>query len=147
MSRTRVYLPLTGEDCRTLASERRLESPPRAAHAVTRALEVAHPGVDLEVHEHLALQAAARTALAAAAGTGGRVVVGAADVDPSLVVDAAGQREEPSVVRLTEPLPLARIASFHLGDAQLAVVGSRDDEEIELSWYDATELGVVISLL
>lgn len=145
MSRSRVYVPLTREDCRALARDRRLEGAPRPAHAVTRALQVAHPGAGVEVHEHLALQAAARAALAPAAATGERVVVAAADVDPELAVDASGQREEPSVVRLVTSLPLARIASFHLGD-QLgtAVV---EDEELELSWYDATELDLVVSLL
>lgn len=147
MSQTRIYLPLGSARCRALADRRHLEDTPLQAHAVTRALEVAHPGAGTELHEHLALQAAARAALAEARDAGDRVVVAAADVDAELVEDGAGQKEEPSAVRVAQGLALQRIASFHVGDPGIALAGPDGDEELELSWYDATELGVVLDLL
>lgn len=147
MSLTRVYLPLTAADCRVLSARRLLSAAPLAAHAVTRALEVSLPGAEMAVYEHQALQAAAREALDGARTSGERVVVAAADVDSELVEDRAGQKQSPSVVRVTDQVALPRIASFHLADPDAALTTPDEDSDLELSWYDATELGVVLELL
>jgi hypothetical protein len=147
VSLTRIYLPLGSAACRSLSERRRLDGAPLAAHAVTRALEVAQPGAGEEVYGHLALQAAARAALEEARGNGDRVVVAAADVDTDLVSDRAGQKEDPSSVQVTDPVALQRIASFHVADADVALSAPGEDEDLELSWYDATELAVLLELL
>jgi hypothetical protein len=147
VSVTRIYLPLGSAACRALSERRLLDGTPLAAHAVTRALEVTRPGVGEEVYEHLALQAAARTALEEARSNGDRVVVAAADVDTDLVEDRAGQKDDPSSVQITDVVPLQRIASFHVADSDIALSAPAEDEDLELSWYDATELSVLLELL
>lgn len=146
MTQTRVYIPLTAEQCKGLARDRRIALAPPIGHAVTRALTVAQPGLDQDDLEHLALQEAAMAALQTARGSGDRVVVAAADVDPSVVEDGAGQQDSPSRVRVLEYLELQRVASFHLGDHQGSAADD-DDSELELSWYDATELDALVTLL
>ena len=73
-----------------------------------------------------------------------RRVVAAADADPGWVVHGAG--EPSSGVALVAPLPLSRVASFHVDDEE-AAVGIADEELDELLWYDVTELDDVRSFL
>lgn len=159
MPRTRVYLPVTRTDLATLARERVLPAP-RSACAVTRALEQSQKGADEEELEYLALQHAAHEAVPTAADAGERVVVAAADVSPEEVtgVDTpAAQLPAGRIacsVTVTEQVPLARIASFHVGDG-IAVVppGAAEDdptqevEDVELSWYDVTELAGLLDVV
>lgn len=150
MTQTRVYVPLGAEQCKALARDRRIAPTPPVVHAVTRAFTVAHSGLGQDDLEHLALQAAAMTAAERARETGDRVVVAAADVDDTAVEDDAGQRDSPSRVRLTEALDLQRVASFHLGDEHGLADSPTDDDDhpwLELSWYDATELDTLVTLL
>ena len=105
----------------------KLSAPPVPAYAVTPGLRAARPGADEEELEYDALMdAAAQPGLAA---------VAAADVDPGWV----GEDEDRglSAVALSEPLPLRRVVSFHVPDAQ----------DGDLLWYDATEADVVVGLV
>lgn len=159
MPRTRVYLPVTGADLTTLQRERSLPGP-RPACAVTRALEQSQKGAEEEELEYLALQQAAQGAVSAAAEAGEPVVVAAADVEPEDVsgVDTpVGQLRDGRLagsVTVTEAVKLARIASFHVSDdvALPPAPAEGDDgvqeiEEMELSWYDVTELPAIVGLV
>jgi hypothetical protein len=151
MSQTRVYVPLTAEQCRSLSSGQELTAPV-TAYAVTRALETSHRGLDEEEWEYLALQEAAGVALAPAGGR--RAVVAAADVASESVGESATDASALSLVRVTEPIALRRIVSFHVTDPGASTPasgedgsGGGEDDEVELSWYDATELAVLLNLL
>lgn len=159
MPRTRVYLPVTGADLTALARDRVL-SAPRSACAVTRALEQAQRGADEEELEYLALQQAASDAVPAAADAGERVAVAAADVEPEGItgIDTPAGQLPPGraacSVTVSEQVALARIASFHLADdVAVQPPASSDDpaeqeaEEMELSWYDVTELSLLVDLV
>ncbi|MDF8262893.1 DUF6912 family protein [Luteipulveratus flavus] len=134
----RVYFPLTATDLSALQEARHLPGETRDGFAVTEVLEQAQPSEDPEVLEFGALQDAA-----VAAGTGGaRVVVAAADVE-----DAAVHEQEEGIetaVAVDGPLAQQRLVSLHLGDAGLDVTG---EEDLELSWYDITELDLVVAEL
>ena len=72
-----------------------------------------------------------------------RRVVAAADADPAWVVYGVGVPA--SSVVLVAPMPLSRVASFHVDDE--SAVGVADEEADELLWYDVTELDDVRSFL
>jgi hypothetical protein len=133
----RVYLPLSQAQLQALHEERELGDPNFTGFGATRAARSEQPEVDdEEVHEYRAAQDAARAALAA-----GGCVVAAADVA------ASGVLESGAGTRLTVPGPLAlkRFASFHLIDEESA---AQDPEaELELSWFDATELTLLLDAL
>ncbi len=138
----RVYVPLGGADLEQLASTGSLaagEESPRRAYAVTSALERAAPGLDVEDLEYSAFCDAVAAAGGLRSASGGRRVVTAADVDPSAVspvpADGPAGGGAISAVALTSPVPLGRIASFHVEDED--AVG---DEADEMLWYDVTEL-------
>ncbi|NHN54539.1 hypothetical protein G9U51_01935 [Calidifontibacter sp. DB0510] len=135
MSRmTRVYLPLTAVALDRLVTERQLSGNALEAYAVTRALVASLPsGEDEEGREYAAMQDAAT-----AAAAHGAHVVAAADVDAGLVDDTA--REVASQVAVAGPIAIQRLASLHVLDPE----GERDvDTDLELSWYDVTELDAV----
>jgi len=67
-----------------------------------------------------------------------RRVVAAADVDESWVAVANGGGVA-SAITVSEPVPLQRIASFHVDETDVAA----DDE---LLWYDVTELTGLLDL-
>ena len=69
-----------------------------------------------------------------------RRVVAAADADPAWVSPRDGAPV--SKVVLTAPVPLSRVASFHIDDE---VTAGMDEEADELLWYDVTELDDVRS--
>lgn len=135
---TRVYLPLTAADLEALDDGQALPGDRRDAYAVTTTVQRAQPHEDPEVLEYGALQDAA---LASGTG-GGRIVVAAADVEQPTV----HERDEgiESAVTIDGPVALARVASLHLGDDGQDVSG---EEDVELSWYDVTEVSLVRSEL
>lgn len=142
MTTVRCYVPLQVEQLTTLRDDRRLTGPLRAT-AVTRSVRAANPSGDTEEWEHVAIQAAARGMLV----EGHPVIVAAVDLEDT-EVDAS--RAEGPQVRVGD-LPLPRVAALHLGDD--VVTGDRsalpapdDEEEIELSWYDTTEIEHVVEL-
>nr|WP_145225954.1 hypothetical protein [Rudaeicoccus suwonensis] len=121
-----------------LSASRSLSALPVAGFAVTPELRSAHPGEDDEGWEYLAMQDAAT----GAAGRGLRVVA-AADLPDSSVGEGASS-DDPAEVTIIDEVSLRRIASLHVLDP----AGERDvDSDFELSWYDVTELDVVIDLV
>ena len=137
----RCYLPLSPQQLETLRRDRRLPGPLRAC-TVTRSIRAALPSGDQEEWEYAALQAAAL----GLAADGAPVIVAAVD----LVQDSVdASRPEGPQVRIGD-VDLPRVAALHVGDDVItadpgALPGP--DEEIELSWYDTTELGQVIEMV
>jgi hypothetical protein len=135
----RVYLPLGRDGLEELAGSGSLSAgpgTPRVAYAVTPALEASAPGHDVEDLEYAAFSDAVAAAGALREVPRHRRVVAAADADASCVVPREGRPVSRVVV--TGPLPLSRVASFHVDDE--ISVGVPDDEADELLWYDVTEL-------
>lgn len=140
MATLRCYLPLSPAQLQTLRTDRRLAGPLRAT-TVTRSVRASAPSGDQEEWEYAALQAAAL----GLAADGAPVIVAAVDLVTE-TVDAS--RPEGPQVRVGD-VDLPRVAAIHVGDDVVtgdpaALPGP--DEEIELSWYDTTELGQVIAL-
>jgi hypothetical protein len=142
---TRIYLPLSVAALRRLSRDGVLDAPPFPAYAVTPDLRREHPAADDEELEYLAF-------VDAATSTGAPRVVAAADVEaddvePSDAVDAASGA--PSAVRVSASVPRRQVVSFHVADAHADAdgAGSGGAGIPELSWYDATELEVVVGLL
>lgn len=143
MSRhVRIYLPLSPEQCRQLSAERSVPGP-LEGYAVTQAVRTSDPQGDEESWEYAALQDAALSRVARSAP----VLVAAADLDVSDVDDSAPSG---SRVGVSGPLDLQRVAAFHVGDDVLAGephAAADPGAEIELSWYDTTELDHLVSLV
>jgi hypothetical protein len=140
----RVYVPLGRSDLDELATAGGLPAgpgAPRTAYAVTPGLEEAAPGLDVEDLEYAAFSDAVAAAGGARSAAGHRRVVAAADADTGWVAPRGGNPV--SRVVLTAPLPLSRVASFHIDDEG----AGGDDEADELLWYDVTELDDVRSLV
>lgn len=150
---TRVYLPLNMRQLRTLSAERYLSDGELEGFAVTVALVAALPSSeDEEGHEYAALQEAAL----AAAVRGGLVVL-AADVDSAQVEEpgqadnvedhgAAGEQmsQSPGRVVVREGVALRRVVSVQVLDP----ANERDPSaDLELSWYDVTELAHLLEAL
>lgn len=128
---TRTYLPLDAEELAALGEVGSLPERTRRAFAVTDRLRAALPAEDDEGLEYLATQDAATDAAAR-----GLRVVASVDVDDDEVTDLS-DAEVASAVQVSGAPPKRRIASFHVLDP----AGERDaDVDLELSWYDATEL-------
>lgn len=138
MALARTYLPLTPADVAALAADGNLPAGHRGS-AVTDSVRSAEPSAGTELWEHSALLAAIDLAddLEAAA----RVVIAAADIDPSAlsVVDGA-------TVVVGAPVPLRRIASFLVGEGNGGARTGSARGTGELSWYDVTELAEVSRL-
>jgi hypothetical protein len=142
----RVYVPLGRTALEELAADGSLPagpSSPISAYAVTSALRSRAPGLDVEDLEYAAFSDAVGAAAGVRESPHHRRVVAAADADPSWVVQ--GVADPASGVVLVAPLPLSRVASFHIDDE--AAVGRADEEADELLWYDVTELDDVRSFL
>ncbi|YAL82490.1 DUF6912 family protein [Dermacoccaceae bacterium W4C1] len=132
MALERVYLSLSPQDLGQLAETRRILGGSVPAFSATAQLSAAHPGEDSEGLEFEAMQAAA-----AATSGGSRVLVAAADLPAqNLTADVSG----PGTVEVEGDIELARVVSFHLGDAGVA---PEPEVETELSWYDVTEIDAV----
>jgi hypothetical protein len=139
----RVYVPLGRDGLEELASSGRLSAgpgTPRLAFAVTPALEASAPGHDLEDLEYAAFSDAVDAAGGLRVARADRRVVASADADADAVVHRAVPSGGAPVSRVvvTAPLPLSRVASFHVDD-EVSAAGP-DDEADELLWYDVTEL-------
>ena len=128
---TRIYVPLAPAALRALGESGRLEPAPFTAYAVTTDLRRENPGADDEELEYLAFTAAT--------SAGDAPVVAAADVDADLVSDLLDGGAPTSAVRIARPVSRRQVASFHVADGS----GPARD----YSWYDATELDVVIAAL
>lgn len=138
MTTVRCYIPLGTTQLESLRDERRLTGPLRAT-AVTADLRAADPAADEEEAEYAAAQEAATLT----AGGGESVILAAADLTEDSVTPVEG-----AWVTVRD-VALPRVAALHLGDD--VVTGDRstlpaEGEELELSWYDTTELEHVIEL-
>lgn len=131
---TRTYLPLDADELRALEEAGALPERARSAFAVTDRLRAALPNEDDEGLEYLATQDAATDAAAR-----GLRVIASVDVDDDEVTERS-EADAASAVQIAGAPPRRRIASFHVLDP----AGERDvDADLELSWYDATELPLV----
>lgn len=137
----RCYLPLTAEQARQLQDEGSL-SGELVAFIVTDSVRRSDPNADEDAWEYAALQDAAAYCLTQTQP----VLVAAGDLGQDLIDDTEPTGSQ-VVVRGTVTLP--RIASLHVGDDPVAdrAPMSEDENVIELSWYDATELADVRALL
>lgn len=133
----RVYLPLDDERMGDLAAGS-LDGDAETAYAITDAFRAVMPASeDQEGLEFAVLQDAA-----AAAAVRGLRVVGVADVR-SEALQPAGDSDDPARVTVRGPIERRRFASLHVLDP----AGERDpDSDLELSWYDITELDQVRGL-
>lgn len=142
----RCYLPLTADQAAQLEDEGQVGGD-LVAFVVTESVRRSDPDGDEEAWEYAALQDAAAFCLQ----EGRPVLVAAADVGRDTIDDAAPSG---SRVLVHGPVGLPRLASLHLGDDLVgdspgvpATQAGDQSESIELSWYDATELADVRSLL
>lgn len=145
MSAERVYLPAGRELLEQLSATGRIQAAPgapRDVYAVTPALEQAVNSRDVEDLEYAAFCHAAEAAHRLRSTPGDRRVVVAADADAAWLTDDAVDGP-PSWVRLTAPVPISRVAAFHIDAERGAAVSDVDD----LLWYDATELDEVLDHL
>ena len=126
---TRIYVRMTAASLRRLRDSGELQPAPFTAYAVTTDLRRGNPSADDEELEFLAFTDAA--------AAGDAPVITAADVDAYLVTDLLDDGAAVSAVRIASPVSRRQIASFHVADPD----GS------DYSWYDATELDVVIDAL
>lgn len=138
----RVYLPLSLRQLNTLWTDRTLSTPELPGFAVTpRLLSTLGSIEDDESGEYAALQEAAFQVTV----QGGRVVV-AADVDAAQV-DAQVERvpgASAALVVVRGGLALRRVVSLQVLDP----MDQRDPgTELDLSWYDVTELPQLLSSL
>ncbi|NNG40245.1 hypothetical protein HJ588_13310 [Flexivirga sp. ID2601S] len=137
-SRRRVYLPLDDASLAQLDESKVLDGKGIHGYAVTPELRESEPNEDAEGLEYLAMQDAAT----AAAGRDLRVVA-AVDLDPQQVGEGA-HGDVDTEVSLLGDVRLRWVASLHVLDP----AGERDvDSDLELSWYDVTELPDVRTLL
>lgn len=141
----RIYLPIGRRELDALATTGSLdasEADPRPAFAVTDALRVRAPGLDLEELEYAAFSDAVAAAASARARRGHRRVVAAADADPGWLSPRDGASV--TAVHLVRAVPVNRVASFHVDEDEDQGESSGGDE---LLWYDVTELDEVRRLL
>lgn len=140
MTTVRCYIPMNLEQLTRLRHDRTLPGP-LAAYAVTDAVRAADATGDDESWEYAAMQDAARVQVEA----GGPVIVAAVDIQRDRVRPGSGADARVEV----GDVDLPRVAALHVGDD---VATGRPDalpgpsEEVELSWYDTTELAHVIEL-
>jgi len=140
MTQTRIYLPLNAAGLRRLASDRAVSGSPVRAFAVTDRVERALPAGDEEEWEYAALVEAVEAATLVLPSLDERRMVAAADVEPSWV-SGNGAGDSLAAVEVSQPVPLARVVSFHVDETP------GDDGMADLLWYDATELDEVLGLL
>ena len=140
----RVYVPLSGSAVLRLAESGEIPAEPDhpvPAFAVTHELAASGVGLDDEDLEYLAFVEAVLAAGAARDHSTDRRVVGAADADPGGVQPVPGSL---GAIRLIAPVPLSRVASFHV-EEDGAHSGAEADVADALLWYDVTELVEVCS--
>jgi uncharacterized protein DUF6912 len=163
----RVYLPATLPALAGILRAAEIGPAPVLAYAVTPALREWYASADLEELEYAALMHAGRASLRllrADPEAPRRRVVLAADVPDEQAGRGGGFDggfDEPTLVLLSAPVPLARVASGHVDDVAavadigaavqaLAAADAGDDdaqflvdgaEGHELLWYATQELG------
>lgn len=140
MTTGRVYLPTSLDRLIALRDERRIEGP-LIAYAPSPALAAAVGGnPDEEELEYAAIQEAAVVTAAL-----GDDVVAAIDVpsgELTQAIEHSGPGDSPAAVRFTGPILLRQVASLH----RLDPPGERDtDTDLDLSWYDVTELAALVA--
>ncbi|MGP3911965.1 DUF6912 family protein [Nonomuraea sp. 10N515B] len=162
----RVYLPCTLPALARAVEAGELGPAPLTGYSVTPALTEWYASGDTEELEYVALTEAARASLrmlaadrADGVAAAPRRVVVAAEV-PDGAVSAGVDLEERARVRLSEPVPLAKVASVHIDDSTAtsdieAAIGALpaadqgdDDarftvdgaEAHELMWYATQEI-------
>jgi uncharacterized protein DUF6912 len=164
----RVYLPGTTTTLQALLDTGSVGPAPLTAFAITPALREWYVDDDAEALEYAAMVEAARGSLRlldADRGAARRRVVLAVDVpDGSVTLRDDLDR---GVVEVSEPVPLAAVASVHVDDseaeptvaaaaeaviaADLGDAGSQekvdDAEGYELSWYANQEIAALLALL
>jgi hypothetical protein len=175
MSTRRVYLPLTHEQVRRLADERRLAAPVQgwSAGSPGRVDARISPAGAEEEAEYQAFRAAADHAVGHEEGE--RRVIASADASEEAIREVAGTASGapsgPVAVVVAEDLPLRRIASLHIDEAApetaeeseagVAEVTEASEDEVDaptedgpstgtepdLLWYDITELDTVLAEL
>ncbi|MEO6142379.1 MAG: hypothetical protein ABIP19_00210 [Dermatophilaceae bacterium] len=140
MTSTRIYVPLNAARLRSLDADRAIGGTPFLAYAVTAAAQAATPTADQDECEYAALSDAVRGSAALLTSAESRRIVAAADVMDEVVGPAPDGSIDESAVTILESVALNRIASFHVDDDDA-------DEDDELSWYDVTELPVILAFL
>jgi hypothetical protein len=166
----RVYLPATLPALASVLRAAEIGPAPVQAFTVTPALREWYASADLEELEYATLMHAARASLRLLRDDPDaprRRVVLAADVPDEQAGRGGGSGggfEEPTLILLTAPVPLARVVSGHVDDlaavadvseavAALAAADAGDDdaqflvdgaEGHELMWYATQELAYVV---
>lgn len=142
MRRSRVYVPLTDDQLRLLAQERRLVSPLEGyAPLATSRAETRSSAAGDEDAEYRAFEAAGAHA-AALVGQGRRVIASLDAPDGALREVSTGPGAWTGVL-IIEETPLRAFVSFHIDEA-----GDQAGEgEPDLLWYDVTELDAVLDEL
>jgi hypothetical protein len=140
MTTVRCYVPMNLEQLTRLRDDRTLPGP-LAGYAVTDVVSAADPSGDVESWEYAAMQEAAHGLVA----DGGPVIVAAVDIQQDRVRPGSGTEARVEV----GDVDLPRVAALHVGDD--VVTGDPSAlggpaEEVELSWYDTTELTHVVEL-
>ncbi|HLU71109.1 MAG TPA: hypothetical protein VKZ82_02945 [Nonomuraea sp.] len=162
----RVYLPCTLPALAKAVEAGELGPAPLTGYAVTPALIEWYASGDTEELEYVALTEAARASLRMLAADladgvpgGHRRVVVAAEV-PDSAVEAGAALEDKGRVRVTAPIPMAKVAAVHVDDeyavadvkaaiAALPDADKGDDdarftvdgaEAHELMWYATQEI-------
>ncbi|MFC5826846.1 DUF6912 family protein [Nonomuraea insulae] len=159
----RVYLPCTLPALTSAVEAGGLGPAPLTGYAVTPALTEWYASGDTEELEYVALTEAARASLRLLAADGAeavprRVVLAVEVPDGSVTVGV--DLEERATVRLSEPVPMTKVAAVHIDDeyavadveAAIAALpasdGGDDDarftvdgaEAHELMWYATQEI-------
>ncbi|TAM89268.1 MAG: hypothetical protein EPN43_07250 [Jatrophihabitans sp.] len=162
----RIYLPATSSLLHVLLESGSCGVPPLTAFAVTPGLREWYVDDDVEELEYAAMSEAARASLRlidADAQAAARRVVVALDAEAVTVRDDLDR----GVVRLDEPVALARVAAVHadtpdaeatvraaaasvvaadLGDAE-AQDRVDDADGYELAWYASQEIGQLLATM
>ncbi len=115
----RVYLPATLSGLAGLLHKAEIGPAPLRAFAVTPALREWYASGDLEELEYVAMMHAARASLrllVADPEAQRRRVVLAADMPEQQVGTTAAGFDEPTLVEVLAPVPLARVVSGHIDD-------------------------------
>lgn len=136
MPRRRVYVPLSRTQLDALAAGREAGPAPVIGYVAPAGLASSL----VEEAEHAAWLRAALEATALASG--GRRVVGSADIDNALLEEVAtvAGGGMPVQIEIGGPIALRRFVAFHIDEEP-------GGEDGDLLWYDVTELADVRALL
>ena len=142
MPRRRVYVPLSPTQLDALAAGREAGPAPVIGYVAPAGLapSLVEEAVSIGDLVHIMELRAAQEATAFASG--GRRVVGSADIDNALLEEVApvAGGGAPVQVEIGGPIALRRFVAFHIDEEP----GGNDGD---LLWYDVTELADVRALL